>query len=62
MRYVCAWCDEELRQGHPDPIDRISHGICEKCLEEMLEEVRAMTPGDITVRSLRYETFETKEG
>lgn len=43
VEVMCAWCGFvlETRTDHTDPRDELvtSHGICETCMKEQLEEV-----------------------
>lgn len=40
MTVVCSWCGA-LLEGDPNaPPDKISHGICKKCLEKQREDLR----------------------
>ena len=34
MNYVCAWCKKPLPTHKPDGDERVSHGICEPCVDE----------------------------
>jgi len=36
IKVICAWCSAVLHEGSDD---RISHGICEACLNKFLEEL-----------------------
>lgn len=35
MKRACAWCGERL-DGGPGPPERISHGICQTCSDQLL--------------------------
>ena len=39
-RVVCAWCQTEMRPGHPDVV---SHGMCPKCFEKQKAEIEKLT-------------------
>ena len=41
MKVVCAWCGEFIRMAKSVGPDRVSHGICEKCKEQVIAETMA---------------------
>lgn len=48
MRVICAWCEKEgietilgIIEG---PHDLVSHGMCERHQEEMLQEIEKIKP------------------
>lgn len=49
MKIVCAWCQKDLGEKEPTADPSVSHGICEECSKEMLEEVER----DLTERALQ---------
>jgi len=50
MRTICAWCGKVLREG---PGDRVSHGICRRCMAEQLASALGVTPGQALADMLR---------
>lgn len=38
MIRVCAWCKKELGEKEPLEDKRITHGMCEECLEALHED------------------------
>ena len=35
VKVVCSWCKKVMKEG---PEDRVSHGVCEECLEKHFPE------------------------
>jgi DNA-directed RNA polymerase subunit RPC12/RpoP len=35
MKYICAWCKKPIRETDEEPIDKISHSMCEDCKKKM---------------------------
>ena len=58
MRTICAWCGKVLREG---PADRVSHGICRRCMAEQLASDLGVTPGQALAGMLRDERDELRE-
>jgi hypothetical protein len=52
MRTICAWCGKVLREG---PTDRVSHGICRRCLAQQLASDLGVTPAQALADILRDE-------
>ena len=38
MIRVCAWCKKVLGEKGKDEDKRITHGVCKKCAEKLLED------------------------
>ncbi len=36
MKHVCAWCGKLLSEDTEEPLDVVSHGICQKCSNKEL--------------------------
>ena len=36
----CAWCNDKLNKVPDDKVVLVSHGICPKCRDNVLEEFR----------------------
>jgi len=58
MRTVCVWCGKVLREG---PADRVSHGICRRCMAEQLASDLGVTPGQALADILRDEQTALRE-
>jgi len=40
MNIVCAWCHKDMGEKDGEGIDGVSHGVCEECLNRLLERTR----------------------
>lgn len=41
---VCAWCSAQLQAGTGEALEPVSHGICEKCAETLMQQMREQHP------------------
>jgi len=39
VKHICAWCSRELPEDDEEPLNEVSHGICEECAEKMFEDI-----------------------
>lgn len=45
MKVICAWCQLDMGEKEPLEVTLTSHGICEKCSEEMLTQTGRYASG-----------------
>jgi len=38
MKVVCAWCQKSMGEKEPFEDSAVSHGLCEGCMTDVLEE------------------------
>lgn len=43
---MCAWCKTSMGQIEPIAQNDISHGICQKCLNELYKEIKIDETGN----------------
>jgi len=41
MKIVCAWCGREMGEKNGRGVEGVSHGLCNKCLARLQEEVKS---------------------
>ena len=44
MIRICAWCKKELGRDDREPIDLISHSMCQDCRDEYFPKAAAEAP------------------
>ena len=40
MKHICAWCKKELAPSDGKDDDKITHGICSKCHEAQMDQIK----------------------
>lgn len=40
MKFICSWCEKEVKKETHDKSIEISHGICESCKNRIIKEIK----------------------